>query len=240
MWKNLYQKTVYEAYKTKEHLGYKILETKDMFVVLWNNQQMYYWNIAHCNKFSENELKFIKNNIPDTFLCIASTNIIKDEIFPLKKGTKSYLMVLDAQNKINEDNRFKILRVTNQETLIDFCDIATEVYEIEKDKQALISSFSKELDLDNCFKYVGYIDNKPAGTIEFSEGKEAAYVSWGAVKKEFRMRGLYKSMFAHAINQERDRGIHKIVLNSSEMGKEVYIKMGFVPLDNRNNYILED
>ena len=61
------------------------------------------------------------------------------------------------------------------QTLIDFCDIATEVYEIEKDKQALISSFSKELDLDNCFKYVGYIDNKPAGTIEFSEGKEAAY-----------------------------------------------------------------
>ena len=54
---------------------------------------------------------------------------------------------------------------------------------------------------------MGYIDNKPAGTIEFSEGKAAAYVSWGAIKKEFRRRGLYKSMFAHAINQEIDRGI---------------------------------
>ena len=50
MWKNLYQKTVYEAYKTKEHLGYKIFEFGEMFVVLWNNQQMFYWNIAHCNK----------------------------------------------------------------------------------------------------------------------------------------------------------------------------------------------
>lgn len=124
MWKNLYQKTVYEAYKSKEHLGYKIFEFEEMF-------------------------------------------------------------------------------------------------------------------LDNCFKYVGYIDDNPAGTLEFSEGSEAAYVAWGAVKPEFRKRGLYKSMLIHAINHEIDRGFNKIVLNSSEMGKEIYAKMGFIPLAERNNYVLE-
>ena len=239
MWKNLYQKTVYEAYKTKEHLGYKIFEYKEMFVVLWNDQQMFYWNIAHCNKFDKKYLDFIKNNIPNTFLCIASSNIITEENISLKKGTPSYLMILDIRDKIEENSQFKILRVTNKKILRDFCDVATEVYEIEDDKQSLFNSFSKEINLNNCFKYVGYIDDKPAGTVEFSEGRDAAYVSWGGVKQEFRRQGLYKALLAHAINHEIERGLHKIVLNSSEMGKEIYARMGFIPLADRNNYILD-
>lgn len=239
MWKNLYQKTVYEAYKSKEHLGYKIFEFEEMFVVLWNDQQMFYWNIAHCNKFGKNELNFIKENIPNTFLCIASSNVIEKKLSILKKGTPSYLMMLNLSNKIETNKQFKILRVNNQKTLLDFCDITTKVYDIEKDKESLVSSFSKEINLDNCFKYVGYIDDNPAGTLEFSEGSEAAYVAWGAVKPEFRKRGLYKSMLIHAINHEIDRGFNKIVLNSSEMGKEIYAKMGFIPLAERNNYVLE-
>ena len=93
--------------------------------------------------------------------------------------------------------------------------------------------------MDYCFRYVGYIDNKPAGSIEFSEGKNVVYVCWGAVKQEFRKRGLYSSMLAHAINHEVDRGFNKILLNSSEIGKNIYAKMGFVPFANRYNYVFE-
>ena len=64
MWKNLYQKTMYEAYKTKEHLGYKIIEFENMFAVLWNNQNVPYYNIIHCDKFGQKELDIIKQNIP--------------------------------------------------------------------------------------------------------------------------------------------------------------------------------
>ena len=47
-------------------------------------------------------------------------------------------MLLNLQGKIKEDKQFKILRVTNQEILIDFCNVATEVYEIEPDQFANI------------------------------------------------------------------------------------------------------
>ena len=238
MWKNLYQKTIYEIYKSKEFLGYKIFEFEKMFVILWNNQQMFYFNMAHAQKFGKNELASIQKNIPDTYMCVVSSNVIDDSL-PLKKGTPSYLMVLKLQNKIEENTQFKILRVTNQKTVADFCDVITDVYDKKKDRELLIDYFTKELGLENCFRYVGYINNKPAGAVEFSEGKEAACVSWGAVKKEFRKRGLYKAMLAHAMNNETDRGIKTIVLNSSEMGREIYLKMGFVPLANRYNYVLE-
>ena len=61
MWKNLYQKTMYEAYKTKEHLGYKIVEFENMFAVLWNNQNVPYYNIIHCDKFGQKELDNFRN-----------------------------------------------------------------------------------------------------------------------------------------------------------------------------------
>ena len=240
MWKNLYQKTIYEIYKSKEFLGYKIFEFEKMFVILWNDQQMYYYNMAHAQNFGKNELTSVQKNIPDTYMCVASSNAVDDDSLPLKKGTPSYLMVLNAQNKIEENAPFKISRVTNQKTVSDFCDVITDVYNKKEDRELLIDYFTKELGLENCFRYVGYIDNKPAGAVEFSEGKEAACVSWGAVKEEFRKRGLYKAMFAHAINNEIDRGINTIVLNSSEMGRQIYLKMGFTPLANRHNYVLEN
>ena len=108
-----------------------------------------------------------------------------------------------------------------------------------RDKDELIKSFANETNLKNCFKYVGYIDNEPAGMIEFSEGKNTAYASWGAVREKFRRQGLYKAIFAHAINYEFDRGIKTILLNSSEMGREAYRKMGFTPLTDRYNYVLD-
>ncbi len=239
MWKNLYQKTMYEAYKTKEHLGYKIVEFENMFAVLWNNQNVPYYNIIHCDKFGQKELDIIKQNIPDTFLCIASNHEIVEDLANVKKGHATYLMKLDVKEKIINNSQFKIVKVSDLETLKQFCDIAAEVYDLTKDKDELIKSFANETNLENCFKYVGYINDEPAGMIEFSEGKNAAYASWGAVREKFRRQGLYKAIFAYAINYEFDRGIKTILLNSSEMGKEAYKKMGFVPLTSRYNYVLD-
>ena len=239
MWQNLYQKTIYETYKEREPLGYKFFEDKEMFVILWNDQRMSYFNMVHCRQFGKREFDFIKENIPDTFLCVSASEMMTDTTLPLKQGMPSYLMVLNAEHKLKENKAFEILRVTDEKTVADFCEVTTDVYEKTKDKKALIKCMVKELGLNNCFRYVGYINQQPVGTVEFAEGKEAVTVSWGAVKKEYRNRGLYKAMLAHAINREIGRGLKTIVLNSSEMGREVYIKMGFKPLANRYNYVLE-
>ena len=141
--------------------------------------------------------------------------------------------------KLLENKIFKILSVTDEKTAADFCDVITDVYDKTQDRELWLKSFKNELKLDNCFMYVGYVDDEPAGAVEFSEGLEAVYICWGAVKEAFRNRGLYKSLLVYAINYEIDRGIHKIVLNASEMGKEIYLKMGFHMLADRYNYVIE-
>lgn len=236
---NLYQKTIYEVYQARAFLGYKIFDFDEMFAVLWNDQQMAYFNMIHARQFGKKEFDAIKKNIPDTFFCVAAANEMTDDLAEVKKGTPSYLMVLNAESKFEENKAFKILRVSDVKTAMDFCEVATTVYHKTEDKAALLKSFMAELQLGHCFRYVGYINDEPAGCVEFAEGKEAVCVSWGAVKDEFRNKGLYKAMLYHAINHEIERGLKTIVLNSSEMGRDIYLKMGFVPLANRYNYILE-
>lgn len=61
--KNLFQKTVYEVYKSKEAWGYKIIETSYMFIILWNDQTISGLNVVHCEKFTDEEFNFIKENL---------------------------------------------------------------------------------------------------------------------------------------------------------------------------------
>jgi len=232
---NLYQKTTYEVYQAREHLGYKIFDFDNMFAILWNEQKLYYCNMIHADKFGKEELKTIKEKFPNTFFGVASAH----EADNLEKGNASYLLVLNVADKFKEDQDFEILKVTNEKTAADFADVIAEVYHKEKDRDLWLKSFKEEIALDNCFRYVGYIDGKPAGTVEFSEGKEAVSVCWGAVKEVYRGKGLYKAMLYFAINNEFDRGFNKIVLNSSEMGRAIYLKMGFVPLADRFNYVVD-
>lgn len=239
MWKNLYQKTMYEAYKSKQHLGYKVIDFDNMFAVLWNNQNIPYYNIVHCDMLGKKELDLLKKEIPNTFLCIASNTPISEEL-GLKIGKPSYPMILKADDKLNFDTKFEVKRVSNHEMLVQFCEVASEVFNLTNDVDELIKSFANETNLDNCFKYVGYIDNEPVGSLEVSEGIDGAYISWGAVKKEYRRRGMYRAMLAHAINHEIDRGFKTILLCSSQMAIDVYAKMGFKTLAERNNYVLEN
>lgn len=66
MQKNLFQKTVYEVYKSKETLGYKIIETPHMFIILWNDHTISRLNVAHCEKFTNEEFDFIRKKIKNT------------------------------------------------------------------------------------------------------------------------------------------------------------------------------
>ena len=216
-WRSSLEKITLEEYARK--LG-KILEedkqTSDIIDIVMQNEKRLY--TSRQNATTQNQvLKIAKK-----------AQKVQDE-----------MSKLDVKEKIINNSQFKIVKVSDLETLKQFCDIAAEVYDLTKDKDELIKSFANETNLKNCFKYVGYINDEPAGMIEFSEGKNAAYASWGAVREKFRRQGLYKAIFAYAINYEFDRGIKTILLNSSEMGREAYRKMGFTPLTDRYNYVLD-
>jgi len=238
---NILQKTLYEINKKKQIAGYQVIEGKDGFIVLWNNPKLYAYGKAHCESITEENYAFFKENFPFPELGIATNQrsslegMYSDLIF---NGTAD-TMLLERSKPFEENSKFEIKLVENKKDIKTFAQIATEVYNHQEKFDCLVDSLTEDLKVKHCHKYIGYVGNSAAGIIELSEGKEAVFISWVGVKKEFRRQGLCHAMLTYAINREIEKNFNKFVLVSSSEGKIVYTLLGFKDLGLRYNYTLE-
>lgn len=241
MKKNLLQKTLYEINQRKQVAGYKIVECEDGFISLWNHPALYYYGKAHCETVTEKNYDFFKKNFPFHTLSIAANHrsslesICSDLIF---NGT-SDTMLLEQEVPLAEDSRYKIKTVKNKEDIKIFAQIACEVFHRPEIYDHLTDSLTADLQVKNCHKYIGYYDKEAAGIIELSEGEDAVFISWAAVRENFRRQGLCHAMLAYAINREIEKNFTKFVLVSSSEGKVVYKLFGFLDFALRYNYTLQ-
>lgn len=241
MKKNLLQKTLYEINQQKQIAGYKTLKCDDGFIILWNHSALYYYSKAHCETITEKNYIFFKENFPFQTLSIAANhrssleNIHSDLVF---NGT-SDTMLLNQSTPLTENIKFKIKPVENKEDIKIFAQIATDVFNGPETCDKLAESLSADLRIKHCHKYIGYDGKNAAGIIELSEGNEAVFISWVAVRKNFRQKGLCHAMLAYAINKEIEKGFTKFVLVTSQEAKTVYELLGFKDLALRYNYTIE-
>lgn len=241
MKRNLLQKTVYEINKQKQIAGYKTLEAEDGFIILWNHPKLYYYSKAHCEIITEKNYTFFKETFPFPTLDIAANQrsplegIHSDLVF---NGT-SDTMLLNQSTPLSEDSKFKIKLVENKEDIKIFAQIADEVFNNSETCNKLAESLTADLKVKHCHKYIGYDGKEAAGIIEFAEGKEAVFISWVAVRKNFRRKGLCHAMLSYAINKEIERNFTKFMLVSSPEGKGVYQSLGFQDFALRYNYTLQ-
>ncbi len=241
MKKNLLQKTLYEINQQKQIAGYKIVECDDGFISLWNHPALYYYGKAHCETVTKKNYDFFKENFPFQTLSIAANhrssleNMHSDLIFNGASDT----MFLEQALLLPEDSRYKIKPVKNKNDIRIFAQIASEVFNHPEICEKLTESLVADLKLKHCHKYIGYYSKEAAGTIELSEGEDAVFISWAAVKEKFRRRGLCHAMLTYAINREIEKKFTKFVLVSSSEGKIVYQLFGFQDFALRYNYTLK-
>ena len=241
MKKNLLQKTLYEINQQKQVAGYKTIECDDGFILLWNHPLLYYYSKAHCETVTEKNYVFFKENFPFKTLSIAANhrssleNTHPDLIF---NGT-SDTMLLEQKTLLPENSRFKIKPVKNKNDIKIFAQVASEVFNHPEVYNQLAESLSVDINLKHCHKYIGYDNEEPAGIIELSEGKEAVFISWVAVRENFRRKGLCHTLLAHTINKEIKNNFTKFMLVSSTEGKIVYKLFGFQDFALRYNYTLQ-
>lgn len=226
--------------KVKKILGYKIIETPCMFIILWNEQAISGLNIAHCEKFTKDEFDFLKKELKDLKICIASNNQSEINSPELKFDEVAYSMLFVPRHLLKENDNYEVKLVKSKQDLDVFCNIAGEVFHMKDDVATLQTSLLPDLKLDNCDKYIGYKNGIPAGIVEICRGSEAALISWVGVKIDFRKQGLCRAMLAHAINKEIAKGCHKFVLVATELGQKVYSNFGFEQIASRFDYILEN
>lgn len=239
MLKNLFQQTVFEVYKNKEKAGYKVTETPTMFVVLWNNQSLSGLNVVHCNKFDKEELDFLQSNFHHMELMIASDEESKIIDKRLTYDESASSMILKADTLLPIKKNFEIKLVQTPQDINCFCQIAEEVFHMQNEVEELSQSLSSDIKDSQCLKYIGYVENKPAGIIEIARGRDAALISWVGVIEKFRRQGLCSALLTYAINQEIKKGCNKFVLVATPTGQKVYASIGFKVLSNRYDYILK-
>lgn len=241
MKKNLLQKTLYEVNQLKQVAGYKTIENNDSFIILWNHPALYYYSKAHCDTLTEQNYLFFKENYPFQTLGIAANHrtslesVHSDLIF---EGT-SDTMLLEQSVPLAENSKFNVKLVENKDDIKTFAQIASEVFNHPEICNTLIESLAADLKVTHCHKYIGYDGKNAAGILEMSEGKNAVFISWAAVRKNFRRKGLCHAMLAYAINREIEKKFTKFVLVSSLEGKVVYQLLGFQDFALRYNYSLE-
>lgn len=149
------------------------------------------------------------------------------------------MMFFESSNLLEENKNFEIKLVDNQKDLNLFCELAGDIFHMNKDIEALEKSLAPDLSLERCDKYIGYRNGIPAGIIEICRGSEAALISWVGVKEDFRKQGLCRAMLCYAINKEITNGNFKFVLVATKTGQKVYSNFGFKLLASRYDYILE-
>lgn len=66
-----------------------------------------------------------------------------------------------------------------------------------------------------------------------------AYISNMFTRKEYRGMGIASTLFASIVQEAKDLGYEKIILNATEMGRPLYEKFGFTATQGDMEYIIK-
>jgi GNAT superfamily N-acetyltransferase len=76
--------------------------------------------------------------------------------------------------------------------------------------------------------YVGYVDGKAVSVVAVIRVDGTAYVGYVATREEHRNRGYAEAVMRHALEDARRVwGMERTVLHATDMGRPVYLRMGY-------------
>ena len=160
--------------------------------------------------------------------------------FGFDNGTPG--MAADLQN-INESARnvdgLEIRVVKDEESMHVWADIFVRGYGLPADWTDAVFDTWLKLGLDlPVINYLGYFNGKPVSTSTLFNGGGAAGIWSVSTLREARGRGIGAALTLKPLQDARDMGYRVGVLQSSEMGFNIYEKLGFQHLCQIENFYL--
>ena len=120
----------------------------------------------------------------------------------------------------------EIQTVSSAEAFADFARVAADCFQLDPVMTRDILSPSL-LEQKDAHFYLGYVDGAPVATSSLLVTARTAGVHYVATLDSHRKRGIGDAMTRHAVNEGADAGAEIAALQSSDMGKPVYERMGF-------------
>lgn len=136
------------------------------------------------------------------------------------------------------ETRIKVLRAANQ------LDEKTDMSDVEKQS---FYYYKKALSDDTHIAYLVYDGQRfiGAGGISFYQimptyhnpsGKKA-YIMNMYTAPEYRRKGIAYKTLDMLVNDARERGITSVSLEATDMGRPLYLKYGFVQMENEMEFL---
>lgn len=148
--------------------------------------------------------------------------------FGLSKDTPGMAMDLQALNDPRQVNGLEIRAVRDEESLRTWAHIFTLGYGMPPDWEGIIFDVWLRLGLDLPLRnYLGYLNGEPVSTSCLFIGGGAAGIYSVATLPEARGRGIGAALTLDPLLEAREMGFRIGVLQSSEMGFDVYKRLGF-------------
>lgn len=139
-------------------------------------------------------------------------------------------MKLDKKFDFNE--RLLIKQITSSEDINEWVDIYPQAFGYKISKEVLISSDG------NTKYYLAFLDRKPIGTAIVHYTKNIAGVHGVGVIPSARRKGFAEEIMKYVINESIDNEMEYSTLQASEMGKGIYLRLGYLEDFTINNYVL--
>jgi ribosomal protein S18 acetylase RimI-like enzyme len=134
---------------------------------------------------------------------------------------------------------FEIREVKDEESLRSWANVFVNGYGLPPDWESITFDLWMQLGLDFPFRnYLGYLHGKPVSTSTIFYGGGAAGIYCVATLPEARGKGIGAAITLHPLQAAREKGYRVGVLQSSEMGFNVYKKLGFRHLCQIENFYL--
>jgi len=144
-------------------------------------------------------------------------------------------------DRLNENTivpeRFEIRKVSNSDLLKDFLNVLCIGNEISDYYDVMLNIKEGVGFSDNMVYYVGYLGDKPvaSSSVLYADGVAGLYSV--ATIPEARRKGIGTAIALRPFVDARDRGYMVGILHASEMGYNIYKRMGFKEYTNISRWL---
>jgi ribosomal protein S18 acetylase RimI-like enzyme len=200
-------------------------------------------NINHCyvsNSGWPNRIWFEKELTPEMLntttkiprnapipLTVSQWNHYENELHPIfeqigfVKKSEQIGMSITLQQKINFPNRILLEKVTNEKQATIWAEMYPQSFGYEISEEILIKT-SHLIPY-----YLIHFDEQIIGTVITHKTENVIGMHGLGIIPKFRKQGLAEEVMNYLLNQAIDENIEFATLQSSVMGKSIYLKMGF-------------
>jgi predicted acetyltransferase len=189
-------------------------------------------------KILTNAVKFVYNNSKTLTVPYWNNynNGIEDifELFNLKLKFKQVGMSMKLENNFEYEERLLIKKVENEKEAQTWENIYPQAFGYKISKETLLATHKK------INYYLAFLNEDPIGTAIVYNSNNISGIHGVGVIPSARRKGFAEEIMKYVINKSIDDKMEYSTLQASDMGKGIYLRLGYSEDFTINNFVLNE